>query len=61
MLREEGLLPVMLEGSMEGRMKRGWRRIKVIDDLTGNNSYQITKDLERQRSKWRQHWCHGSA
>ena len=59
-LRGSGILTVALEGSVNGSVKRGRRRIKLEDEIKVG-SYQAMKKMACDRDGWRQRWRNGPA
>jgi len=60
-LRRQCLQRDMLEGSVEGRLKRGRLRRKIIDDMKQEKNYQELKFMAEDRRGWRHHWSKGPA
>lgn len=48
-LRGKGLIATMLEGIVEGTEKRGRKKTKILDDLTGG--YQKLQEAARNRTE----------
>jgi len=51
-LRHDGMLLTILEGRTMGKRQRGRRRIKMIDNNAGNESYVKTKRKAEDRRQW---------
>jgi len=53
-LRSNCLLRDVLEGAIEGKGKRGRRRIKMLDCIKGGRSFWEMKNDAQDREAWRQ-------
>jgi len=51
-LRHDGMLLTILEGRTMGRRQRGRIRIRMIDDIVGQESYVKTKRKAEDRRQW---------
>ena len=52
-LRGEGMLVALLEGRVEGKTTRGRRRLNMLSDLDGRDTYARTKKKAQSRDSWR--------
>ena len=52
-IRREGLLTEIIEGRMAGKRTRGRKRVGMLDDLLGKESYEQLKRRAEDRMSWR--------
>lgn len=53
-LRHEGLLKTILEGRMEGKAARGRKRLNMLSDILGKDTYVKVKRRAEDRGQWMQ-------
>jgi len=52
-MRRDCLLRDAIEGTVEGKRKRGRRRYQLMDDVRAGRKYCDTKNLAQNRYAWR--------
>jgi len=52
-LRHDGLMKDVTEGRMEGKRGRGRKRVKMLDDLIGEETYAQLKRRAEDRGRWK--------
>ena len=60
-MRSDGLLRVVMEGRMMGKRSRGRRRMMMLDDIMEERKYHQTKEIAKERDRWRRLTCAGPA
>ena len=53
LLRHDSLLRDVIEGRMEGKRPRGWKRMMMLEDIKDGRSYYKTKRQAEERELWR--------
>jgi len=46
-------LKLVIEGRMEGKRPRGWKRFSMLDELIDGKSYAVMKRRTTDRELWR--------
>ena len=52
-LRGESIFKEVIEGRMEGKIRRGKPRIMLLDDIKTNETYEMIKRRALDRENWR--------